>query len=70
MPTSKACHHACHSLKEVVSAEEWLLRVNLAAAYFLLAAYGMSDLVFMNVSARILGNHCQFLIHPYDMSAF
>ena len=34
------------SLKEVVSAEEWQLRVDLAAAYRLVAAYGMSDLVF------------------------
>ena len=33
------------SLKEAVSAEEWKLRVDLAAAYRLVAAYGWSDLV-------------------------
>ena len=55
------------SLKEVVSAQEWQLRVDLAAAYRLVAAYGMSDLVFTHVSARILGPEHQFLINPYGM---
>ena len=55
------------SLKEVVSAEEWQLRVDLAAAYRLVAAYGMSDLVFTHVSARIPGPQHQFLINPYGM---
>ena len=32
------------SLKEVVSAEEWALRVDLAAAYRLVAAYGWPEL--------------------------
>jgi hypothetical protein len=43
------------SLKEVVSAEEWALRVDLAAAYRLVALYGWSDLVFTHISARIPG---------------
>ena len=55
------------SLKEVVSAEEWQLRVDLAAAYRLVAVYGMSDLVFTHVSARIPGPEHQFLINPYGM---
>ena len=55
------------SLKEVVSAEEWQLRVDLAAAYRLVAAYGMSDLVFTHVSARLPGPEHQFLINPYGM---
>ena len=55
------------SLKEVVSADEWQLRVDLAAAYRLVAAYGMSDLVFTHVSARIPGPQHQFLINPYGM---
>ena len=41
------------SLKEVVSAEEWKLRCDLAACYRLVAAYGWSDLVFTHISARI-----------------
>ena len=32
------------ALKEAVSAEEWKLRVDLAAVYRLVAAYGWSDL--------------------------
>lgn len=55
------------SLKEVVSAEEWQLRVDLAAAYRLVAAYGMSDLVFTHITARIPGLEHQFLINPYGL---
>ena len=55
------------SLKEVVSAEEWKLRVDLAACYRLVAAYGWSDLVFTHVSARIPGPEHHFLINPYGL---
>jgi ribulose-5-phosphate 4-epimerase/fuculose-1-phosphate aldolase len=55
------------SLKEVVSAEEWQLRVNLAAAYRLVAAYGWSDLVFTHMSARLPGPEHAFLINPYGL---
>ncbi len=55
------------SLKEVVSAEEWQLRVDLAAGYRLVAAYGMSDLVYTHISARIAGPEHHFLINPSGM---
>ena len=55
------------SLKSSVSADEWQLRVDLAAAYRLVAAYGMSDLVFTHISARIPGPEHHFLINPYGM---
>ncbi len=55
------------SLKEVVSAEEWQLRLELAAAYRLVAAYGWSDLVFTHISARVPGPGHHFLINPYGM---
>jgi ribulose-5-phosphate 4-epimerase/fuculose-1-phosphate aldolase len=55
------------SLKEVVSAEEWQLRVDLAACYRLIALYGMSDLVFTHISARVPGLEHHFLINPYGM---
>ncbi|HTD02739.1 class II aldolase/adducin family protein [Undibacterium sp.] len=55
------------SLKEVVSAEEWQLRVDLAACYRLVAAYGWSDLVFTHISARIPGPEHHFLINPYGL---
>jgi len=55
------------SMKEVVSAEEWQLRCDLAACYRLVAAYGWSDLVFTHVSARIPGPEHHFLINPYGL---
>lgn len=55
------------SLQEVVSAEEWQLRCDLAACYRLVAAYGWSDLVFTHVSARIPGPEHHFLINPYGL---
>ncbi len=55
------------SLKEVVAAEEWQLRVDLAAAYRLVAAYGWSDLVFTHISARLPGPGHHFLINPYGL---
>ncbi|MDC0663636.1 class II aldolase/adducin family protein [Marinobacter sp. SS21] len=50
-----------------VSAEEWQLRVDLAAAYRLVALYGWDDLIFTHISARIPGEEHQFLINPYGM---
>ena len=55
------------SLKDKVSPEEWQLRVDLAACYRLIAAYGWSDLVFTHVSARIAGPEHHFLINPYGL---
>ena len=55
------------SLKEVVSQEEWQLRVDLAACYRLIALYGWSDLVFTHVSARVPGPEHHFLINPYGL---
>jgi ribulose-5-phosphate 4-epimerase/fuculose-1-phosphate aldolase len=55
------------SLKEVVSAEEWQLRVDLAACYRLVAMYGWSDLVFTHISARVPGPEHHFLINPYGL---
>ena len=55
------------SLKDSVSPEEWQLRVDLAACYRLVAAYGWSDLVFTHVSARIPGPDHHFLINPYGL---
>ena len=55
------------SLKSKVSPEEWQLRVDLAAAYRLVAMYGWSDLVFTHISARIPGPGHHFLINPYGL---
>jgi len=42
-------------------------RVDLAACYRLLAHYGMTDLIFTHVSARVPGRHDQFLINPFGL---
>jgi ribulose-5-phosphate 4-epimerase/fuculose-1-phosphate aldolase len=55
------------SLKDQVSPEEWQLRLDLAAAYRLVALYGWSDLVFTHISARIPGPEHHFLINPYGL---
>lgn len=53
------------SVRETVSTEEWQMRVDLAAAYRLVAAYGWSDLIFTHLSARVPGPEHHFLINPY-----
>src|SRR5438876_8746832 len=55
------------SLKQVVSAEEWQLRVDLAACYRLVAVYGWTDLIFTHISARVPGPEHHFLINPYGL---
>ncbi len=50
-----------------VSDEEWAVRVDLAAAYRLVAHYGWDDLIFTHLSARVPGPEHHFLINPYDM---
>jgi len=54
-------------VKDHVSAAEWALRVDLAAAYRIIAAYGWDDLVFTHISARVPGSDHHFLINPYGM---
>ncbi|MGH8505772.1 MAG: class II aldolase/adducin family protein [Stenotrophobium sp.] len=56
-----------NSLRGTVSNAEWQARVNLAAAYRLVALYGWDDLVFTHISARISGPEHHFLINPYGM---
>jgi ribulose-5-phosphate 4-epimerase/fuculose-1-phosphate aldolase len=55
------------SVRQQVSAAEWAMRVDLAAAYRLVALYGWDDLVFTHVSARVPGPEHHFLINPYGM---
>ena len=53
------------TIREQVSPEEWALRVDLAAAYRLVAMYGWDDLIFTHISARVPGPEHHFLINPY-----
>lgn len=53
------------ALEGRMSAAEWETRVNLAAAYRLVALYGWDDLIFTHLSARVPGPEHHFLINPY-----
>ena len=55
------------SLKGKVSDEEWKIRVDLAAAYRLVAYLGWDDLIFTHLSARIPGPEHHFLLNPYNL---
>jgi ribulose-5-phosphate 4-epimerase/fuculose-1-phosphate aldolase len=55
------------AIRDKVSPEEWQQRVNLAAAYRLVAHYHWDDLVFTHLSARVPGPDHHFLINPYGM---
>jgi len=55
------------SIRDQVSAEEWQARVDLAAAYRLVALYGWDDLIFTHISARVPGDEHHFLLNPYGM---
>jgi ribulose-5-phosphate 4-epimerase/fuculose-1-phosphate aldolase len=54
-------------MQDKVSAEEWKIRVDLAAAYRLVAYYGWDDLVFTHLSARVPGPEHHFLLNPYQL---
>jgi ribulose-5-phosphate 4-epimerase/fuculose-1-phosphate aldolase len=55
------------SIRELVSAEEWQARVDLAAAYRLAAFFEWDDLIFTHISARVPGPEHHFLINPYGL---
>ena len=54
------------SLRETVSAEEWQTRIDLAACYRLMALYGMTDLIYNHITARVPDDG-HVLINPYGM---
>ena len=55
------------SMRDRVNAAEWDMRVDLAACYRLVARYGMTDLVYNHITARIPGPEHHILINPYGM---
>jgi ribulose-5-phosphate 4-epimerase/fuculose-1-phosphate aldolase len=55
------------SIRGQVSAEEWQARVDLAACYRLVDKYGMTDLIYNHITARIPGTADHLLINLYGM---
>jgi ribulose-5-phosphate 4-epimerase/fuculose-1-phosphate aldolase len=49
------------------TAAEAALRIDLAACYRLVAHFGMDDLIYNHISARVPGTEDQFLINPYGL---
>ena len=56
-----------NSLRARVSEAEWQARVDLAACYRLCDLYGMSDLIYTHISARVPGETDHFLINPHGL---
>src|SRR5207302_8247920 len=54
------------SLEGKVSDEEWAIRVDLAAAYRMIAYYGWDDLIFTHLSALIPGPEHHVPLNPYN----
>lgn len=54
------------SLKRKVSAAEWEARVDCACAYRLVRIFGMDDLIYNHISARIPGTE-EFLLNPFGL---
>ena len=50
-----------------VSEVEWQTRVDLAACYRLMPLFGMSDLIYNHITARIPGAEGHLLINPYGL---
>jgi ribulose-5-phosphate 4-epimerase/fuculose-1-phosphate aldolase len=62
---AEAANSAPRPIRDQVSAEEWRVRVELAAFDRLVAQHGMTDLVLGHLSARVPGTNDQFLLNPY-----
>ena len=55
------------SIRHDVSPEEWQTRVDLAACYRLVDKYGMTDLIYNHITARIPGTEEHLLINLYGL---
>ncbi len=54
------------SIRNEVSAQEWQARLDLAACYRLVDVYGMTDLIYNHITARIPGTE-HLLINLYGL---
>ncbi|MBV9785146.1 MAG: class II aldolase/adducin family protein [Acidisphaera sp.] len=54
-------------LRQTISEAEWQARVDLAAAFRLCDLYGMSDLIYTHISARVPDRPERFLLNAHGM---
>ncbi len=52
-------------MRDRVDEAEWQMRVDLAACYRLVARYGMTDLIYNHITARVPNAPGHILINPY-----
>jgi len=55
------------NIRDEVSPEEWETRLNLAACYRLTDSFGMTDLIYNHITARIPGDEEHLLINLYGL---
>ncbi len=55
------------SIRDEVSPDEWQARVALAACYRLVDRYGMTDLIYNHITARVPGTERDLLINLYGL---
>lgn len=55
------------SLRQQVGEEEWRARIDLAAAYRLIARFGWDELIFTHLTLRLPGPEHHFLINPFGL---
>ncbi|RMD90041.1 MAG: class II aldolase/adducin family protein [Alphaproteobacteria bacterium] len=55
------------TVRQQVGEEEWRLRVDLAAAYRLVAHFGWDELIFTHLTVRVPGPEHHFLINPFGL---
>jgi ribulose-5-phosphate 4-epimerase/fuculose-1-phosphate aldolase len=55
------------TIRDEVSEEEWQARLDLSACYRLVDAYGMTDLIYNHITARIPGSDDHLLINLYGL---
>lgn len=55
------------SIRDEVSPEEWQVRLDLAACYRLVDRYGMTDLIYNHITARVPGPGHHLLINLYGL---
>jgi ribulose-5-phosphate 4-epimerase/fuculose-1-phosphate aldolase len=55
------------SIQDQVSTEEWQTRVDLAACYRLMDHYGMTDLIYNHITARVPGTGDHLLLNLYGL---
>ena len=54
-------------VRDQVSSEEWKTRVDLAAAYRLMLRFGMTDMIYNHITARLPDKPDEFLINAYGL---